>query len=51
MDLDLSGRGFPDRRLIYRPDGTLDRSESDPNGDGRFKGPAAGPTGAKPGRQ
>jgi len=51
MDLDLAGRGFPDRRLIYRPDGTLDRSESDPGGDGRFKGPAADPTAAKPGRQ
>jgi hypothetical protein len=51
MDLDLAGRGFPDRRLIYRPDGTFDRSESDPTGDGRFKGPAADPNAARPGRQ
>jgi len=37
MDLDLAGRGFPDRRLIYRPDGGLDRTEVDDKGDGRFK--------------
>ena len=37
MDLDLAGRGFPDRRLIYRADGSLDRAETDAAGDGRFK--------------
>ena len=37
MDLDVGGRGFPDHRLTYRPDGSLDRSEVDVRGDGRFK--------------
>ena len=51
MDLDLAGRGFPDRRLIYRANGTLDRSESDPTGDGRFKEPAGDSSAVKPGKQ
>jgi hypothetical protein len=37
MDLDLSGRGTPDRRLVYRADGTLDHVEADPDGDGKFE--------------
>jgi hypothetical protein len=36
MALDTQGRGKPDRRLIYRPDGTLDRIETDPTGSGQF---------------
>lgn len=37
LALDTSGRGRPDRRLIYRPDGSLDRIEADPSGTGRFE--------------
>ena len=37
MALDTKGRGTPDRRLIYRPDGTLNRIEADPNGSGTFR--------------
>jgi hypothetical protein len=36
MDLDLGHTGKPDRRLVYRPDGTFDHLESDPTGDGKF---------------
>lgn len=31
MALDSQARGTPDRRLMYRPDGTLDRIETDPD--------------------
>lgn len=37
MALDTSGRGAPDRRLIYRADGSLDRIEEDPTGSGTFR--------------
>ena len=37
LALDLQHRGKPDRKLIYRPDGTLDRIEVDPDGTGRFQ--------------
>jgi hypothetical protein len=37
MALDTSGRGKPDRRLVYRPDGSLDRIEADPAGSGAFE--------------
>ena len=33
---DDSFRGTPNRRFIYRPDGTVLRAEVDPDGDGRF---------------
>lgn len=33
---DDSFRGAPNRRLVYRPDGTVLRVEVDPEGDGRF---------------
>lgn len=36
MALDTQGRGTPDRRLIYRPDGSMDHIEADPNGSGTF---------------
>lgn len=36
LALDTAGRGKPDRRLIYRPDGALDRIEVDPSGSGQF---------------
>jgi hypothetical protein len=36
MDLDVTGRGKPDRRLVYRGDGTLDHVEVDPAGSGHF---------------
>jgi hypothetical protein len=36
LTLDTYHRGTPDRRLVYRSDGTLDRLELDPDGDGRF---------------
>ena len=37
LSLDTQGRGRPDRRLVYRPDGSLDRIESDPTGSGTFQ--------------
>ena len=37
LALDTSGRGRPDRRLVYRPDGSLDRIEADPSGSGAFE--------------
>ena len=37
MALDTEHRGKPDRRLIYTPDGALDRIEVDPTGSGRFQ--------------
>jgi hypothetical protein len=36
VDLDLQGKGFATRRLIYRPDGPFDHVEEDPDGNGRF---------------
>jgi len=33
---DDSFRGAPNRRFIYRPDGTVLRAEVDPDADGRF---------------
>ena len=36
LALDTRGRGRPDRRLLYRPDGSLDRIEADPTGSGNF---------------
>lgn len=34
---DTSGRGTPDRRMVYRADGTLDRVEVDATGSGEFR--------------
>ena len=34
---DMHKRGTPDRRLVYRADGSLERLESDANGDGMFE--------------
>ena len=36
LELDLQGKGFPDRRLVYGPDGNVIRTEADPDGDGTF---------------
>ena len=36
LALDTQGRGTPDRRLVYRPDGSLDHIEADPTGSGTF---------------
>lgn len=36
MALDTAKRGTPDRRLVYRPDGSLDHIEADPAGSGIF---------------
>ena len=36
MAIDTRHRGKPDRRLVYRPNGTLDRIEVDPTGSGSF---------------
>ena len=36
MALDTMHRGKPDRRLIYKADGSLDRIETDPTGSGQF---------------
>lgn len=37
LALDNTGRGTPDRRLIYRPDGTVAQIEADLSGSGRFE--------------
>jgi YD repeat-containing protein len=37
LTLDTLHRGTPDRRLVYRPDGQLDRIEIDPSGTGMFR--------------
>jgi hypothetical protein len=37
MALDSKRQGIPDRRLVYRPDGSLDRIEVDPTGSGHFQ--------------
>ena len=37
MAFDSQHRGAPDRRLIYNPDGSLNRIEADPAGTGRFE--------------
>lgn len=37
LALDTSGKGKPDRRLIYRPDGSLDYIEADADGSGNFQ--------------
>jgi hypothetical protein len=37
LALDTSGHGKPDRRLIYKADGSLDRIEVDPAGAGHFQ--------------
>lgn len=37
LALDTRHRGKADRRLIYRPDGSLDRIEVDPTGNGQFQ--------------
>jgi hypothetical protein len=36
VDLDLKGRGFASRRLVYRAGGGFDHVEEDPDGDGKF---------------
>ena len=35
--LDTKGLGKPDRRLVYNPDGSLERIEADDTGSGRFE--------------
>ena len=37
LALDTTGAGKPDRRFIYRPDGSLDRVEADSTGAGNFQ--------------
>ena len=37
LALDTSGKGKPDRRLVYRPDGSLDYVEADADGAGNFQ--------------
>ena len=37
MAIDTQHRGTPDRRLVYRPDGSLDRIEMDPTGSGTWR--------------
>jgi len=37
MAIDTKARGTPDRRLIYLPDGTLSRIETDPSGTGSWR--------------
>jgi hypothetical protein len=42
VDLDLAGRGSPSRRLVYGADGSVERLESDADGDGVFEPLPAG---------
>ena len=37
MALDTVGRGTPDRKLVYRTDGSFDHIEVDPDGSGQFQ--------------
>lgn len=37
IDIDLKGLGFPTRRLVYRRDGSIDRVEIDPDGNGAWR--------------
>lgn len=37
LALDTKGLGKPDRRLVYTPDGALDRIEADADGSGQFR--------------
>jgi hypothetical protein len=37
LSLDTTGDGKPDRRLLYKRDGSLDRIEVDPSGSGDFR--------------
>jgi hypothetical protein len=37
LSLDENGDGKPDRRLVYKPDGSLDRIEVDADGTGQFR--------------
>ena len=48
VELDLVGKGLPTQRLVYRPDGNLDRVESDPEGTGRFTRVPQGKGGDRP---
>jgi hypothetical protein len=49
LDLDLAGTGTPGRRLLYGPDGELQRVEMDRDGTGRFEpaGAQVEPAGAQ----
>jgi hypothetical protein len=53
MAIDTTHRGKADRRLVYRPDGTLDRLEVDPTGTGIFRplspSPSSNPPTSSPG--
>ncbi len=37
LALDTTGRGTPDRRLIYAADGNVVKITADPNGSGQFE--------------
>ncbi len=37
LALDTKGLGKPDRRFLYKPDGSLDRIEEDADGTGQFR--------------
>lgn len=49
VEFDLEGHGYPDRRLVYGPDGNVVRVEVDPRGTGTFE-PAPGAPARKGGR-
>ena len=34
LEVDMSGTGHADRRLVYRKDGSIERIEVDPSGSG-----------------
>lgn len=50
VEFDLAGHGYPDRRLVYGPDGSVVRTEIDPRGTGKFEtAPATPATSVKKG--
>ena len=48
VDLDLGGKGFADRRLVYGDGGNVIRIEADPDGDGVFVVVPQAPPDGKP---
>jgi hypothetical protein len=50
LELDLHKGGFPERRLLFRKDGSIDRIEIDPTGSGTWQEAPAAASTAPPGR-
>jgi hypothetical protein len=48
MSLDLDGAGYPTRRLVYGPEGSVESVEQDLDGDGQFEPVPTGRGGGAP---